>query len=128
MIGRRRVLICSAVCVMITFSSGIGLAAHTHKEKYFQEEWCSEHNGQSEVVLPDKTRADCVTSTHAIEFDFGTKWAESLGQALYYSLQTGKRAGIVLILEGPNDRKYFLRLNSTIEHFKLPIDTWEITD
>ena len=63
---------------------------------------------------------------HAIEFDFGRKWAESLGQTLYYSLQTGKRAGIVLILEKPEDRKYLIRLNSTIQHFGMPVDTWEM--
>jgi len=101
-------------------------AAHLHPEKYYQEEWCSEHHGQTEVVMPDRTRVDCVTATHAIEFDFGTKWAESLGQSLYYSLQTGKRAGIVLILERPEDRKFFIRLNSTILHFELPVDTWEM--
>jgi hypothetical protein len=78
--------------------------------------------------LSDKTRADCITETHSIEFDFGKKWAESLGQALYYSLQTGKKAEIVLILESPKDRKYFIRLNSTIQHFNLPIDTWEMTN
>lgn len=111
------------VCHMFV---NIGHAA-TYPEKHYQDPWCSEHHGQAEVVLPDKTRADCITGTHAIEFDFGRKWAESLGQALYYSLQTGKRAGIVLILERPEDRKYFIRLNSTIQHFRLPIDTWEIS-
>jgi hypothetical protein len=39
-----------------------------------------------------------------------------------------KRAGIVLILESPADRKYFIRLNSTIQHFKLPVDTWEMEE
>jgi len=102
-------------------------AAHLHPEKYYQEKWCSENKGQAEVVLPDKTRADCITSTHAVEHDFGPKWAEAIGQSLYYSLQTGKRAGIALILETPADRKYWIRLNSTIEHFKLPIDTWEVS-
>jgi hypothetical protein len=34
--------------------------------------------------------------------------------------------GIVLILETRKDRKYWIRLNTTIEHFKLPIDTWSI--
>ena len=28
--------------------------------------------------LPDGTRCDCVTDTHAIEFDFGVNWAEAL--------------------------------------------------
>lgn len=94
-------------------------------EKAYQEHWCK-GRGQVEYVLPDKTRCDCLTATHAVEFDFGKKWPEAIGQSLYYSLQTGKRAGIVLILEDQQDRVYWLRLNSTIKHFNLPIDTWSI--
>lgn len=78
------------------------------------------------MVLQDKTRCDCITEANAVEVEFGKKWAESLGQALYYGLQTGKRPGIVLILEKPADRKFWIRLNSTIQHFGLPIDTWEV--
>ena len=40
---------------------------------------------------------------HEIEFDFGNKWAESIGQALYDSIQTEKKAGIVLILKKQSD-------------------------
>ena len=69
---------------------------------------------------------DCGTDTHAIEFDFGNNWAEAVGQSSYYSIQTKKRAGIVLILETIKDRKYWIRLNTTIEHFDLPIDTWRV--
>ncbi len=47
---------------------------------------------------------------------------------MYYSLQTGKKAGIILIPETMKDRKYWIRLNTTIEHFNLPIDTWKIGD
>jgi hypothetical protein len=36
---------------------------------------------------------------------------------------TKKKAGIVLRLENMKDRKYWIRLNTTIEHFNLPIDT-----
>ena len=80
------------------------------------------------MVLPDGTRCDCVTDTHAIEFDFGNNWAEVIGQSSYYSIQTWKKAGIVLILETMKERKFWLRLNTTIEHFRLPIDTWSIGD
>jgi hypothetical protein len=38
------------------------------------------HRGQVEVVLPDGTRCDCLTETHAIEFDFGRGWGEAIGQ------------------------------------------------
>lgn len=33
---------------------------------------------------------------------------------------------IVLILETMKDRKYWIRLNTTIDNFNLPIDTWSI--
>jgi hypothetical protein len=52
-----------------------------HPEKWYQEKWCRQQGGQIEVVLPDKTRCDCVTDTHAIEFDFGNGWAEAIGQS-----------------------------------------------
>jgi hypothetical protein len=67
------------------------LAKREHPEKWYQERWCREQGGQVEVVLPDKTRCDCVTDTHAIEFDFGSNWAESVGQGLHYSVMTQKK-------------------------------------
>jgi hypothetical protein len=100
------------------------LAKREHPERWYQEQWCVAHRGQVEVVLPDGTRCDCLTDTHAIEFDFGKNWAEAVGQSSYYALQTGKKPGIVLILEAMKDRKYWIRLNTTIEYFNLPIDTW----
>jgi len=102
------------------------LAKREHPEKWYQQKWCEENEGQVEVSMPDGTRCDCVTDTHAIEFDFGSNWAEAIGQSAYYELQTGKKAGVVLILETMNDRKYWIRLNTTIEHFNLPINTWSI--
>jgi len=63
------------------------------READFVDAHCT---GEIEYVLADKTRVDCLTDTHAIEYDWGKKWAESLGQALFYSAMTGKKAGIVL--------------------------------
>jgi hypothetical protein len=104
------------------------LAKRDHPERWYQEQWCLAHGGRVEVALPDGTRCDCLTETHAIEFDFGNNWAEAVGQSAYYSLQTVKKPGIVLILETMKDRKYWIRLNTTIEHFDLPIDTWNVGD
>lgn len=112
--------------ILFTFWSSPVLAEHKRPEKEYQRNWCAEARGHAEIRLPDGTRADCITRTHAIEFDFGQKWAESIGQALYYSMQTGKRAGIVLILERIEDRKFWIRLNSIVEFQRLPIDTWKI--
>lgn len=113
------------VLLAVFLLPSISLAAHKQPEQYYQDKWCTEHQGQVEVKLPDQTRADCITDKNAIEFDFAKKWYEAIGQALYYGLQTGKKPGVVLIIESPNDRKYWIRMNSTIEHFKLPIDTYQ---
>jgi hypothetical protein len=110
------------VVVFMTVSAD---AKNLHPERFYQDRWCA-GKGQSEYILPDQTRCDCLTSSNAVEFDFGKKWYEAVGQALYYSLQTGKRGGVALIIEEPDDNKYWLRLNSTIQHFNLPIDTWKI--
>ena len=104
----------------------VGYAKHEHNEAWYQQQWCADHGGKAEVTLPDGTRADCMTETNAIEFDFGDKWAEAIGQSLYYAFQTNKKAGIVLILENAKDRRYWLRLNSVIQHYNLPITTWSV--
>ena len=95
-----------------------------HLEKWYQDNWCNEHNGETEVVLSDRTRCDCVTDDYAIEFDFGNKWAEGIGQCLYYSTQTGKQPGLALILEHDSDYKYYIRASVTVEEMHLPITIW----
>ena len=93
-----------------------------HKEKEYQRAWCAMHHGHDEVVLNDKTRIDCLTDTHAVEFDFAHKWAESIGQALYYAQATNKKAGIVLIVENAQkDEKYIKRLCSVAERYNITV-------
>lgn len=70
-------------------------AKRLHKERWYQEKYCT---GELEVTMLNKTQCDCLTKDHAIEFDFGNKWGEAIGQSLNYGLQTGKRPGIYLIL------------------------------
>jgi hypothetical protein len=94
-------------------------------ERDYQKAWCDAHGGQMEVVLTDNTRADCVTNTHAIEFDFAPKWAEAIGQALHYAALTGKQPGIVLIM-APGDEKFRSRLVTTTAAFCLRVELWEV--
>lgn len=82
--------------------------------------------GDIEHVLPDRTRVDCLTSNHAIEYDFGRKWPEGLFQALYYAKETEKRAGVVLIVESESDQNGYRRAVETIKYYDLPIDVWRI--
>ena len=46
---------------------------HNHNEASYQHAWCSAHNGIEEYQNKDFTRVDCLTDTHAIEFDFANK-------------------------------------------------------
>lgn len=86
---------------------------HQYFEKDYQKVWCDAHCGSMEVILTDKARVDCVTATHAIEFDFAPKWAESIGQALYYGEVLQKQPGIVLIIENlEKDPKYINRVKT----------------
>ena len=118
-----------SICIFSCPCPSFPAAKREHPKQWYQERWCrkqGEQGGQIEVVLPDKTRCDCLTNTHAIEFGFGNNWAEAVGQSSCYTIQTKKKAGIVLILESIKDRKYRIRLNATIQHFNLPIDAWNV--
>jgi hypothetical protein len=64
---KKIVLVCLFVCLVPFMVS----AKRDHPEKWYQVQRCKAHHGQTEVVLPDGTRCDCLTDTHAIEFDFG---------------------------------------------------------
>lgn len=104
-------------------------AYHKHNESSYQHAYCSACKGIEEYKLPDYTRVDCLTDTHAIEFDFANKWAESIGQALHYALMTGKKAKVVLILDEKYKQKqmiYFERVKRIGE--KHNIDVEFITD
>ena len=80
------------------------------QESYYVNQWCTSDFGRREAVLWDMTRVDCLTKDYAIEFDFAKKWAESIGQALYYSKMTGKLPAVVLILTSPADYHYVKRV------------------
>src|SRR5574344_1361941 len=117
--------------ILLTFfimliNANFVLCAHVYSEKTYQNQWCKANNGVTEYVLPDATRIDCLTNDYAIEFDFANKWAESIGQSLFYALSTGKKAGIVLIMERPQrDKKYYERVNNVAIKYNIKI--WTMT-
>ncbi|MCP3940031.1 MAG: hypothetical protein GY710_00920 [Desulfobacteraceae bacterium] len=113
--------------VLICLTPALLFAKHLYPEKYYQNIWCAEKQGKTEQVLSDRTRCDCLTDTHSIEVDFAPKWAESIGQALHYSIMTGKSPGILLIIEKEKDWKYYHRVRKIIESYKLPVTVWTIS-
>lgn len=95
------------------------IAKHLYPEKAYQRAWCNKYNGKTEVVLGDNTRIDCELPEYVVEFDFAKKVYESIGQAYHYAALTGKKPGIVLIIENPEDSKYLNRIHG--------IKTWTMT-
>ena len=88
-------------------------------ESYYVNQWCTSDFGRKEAVLWDLTRVDCLAKDYAIEFDFAKKWAESIGQSLYYSKMTGKRPAVTLILTSPLDYRYVKRVERTDKRIKI---------
>lgn len=96
-------------------------AAHRYTEKYYQNEWCSKACGKTEYRLDDNTRVDCLTNEYAIEFDFAPKWAESVGQSLYYAEKTNLKPGVVLIMEKDTDYRYYKRLKVLADKYDIKL-------
>ncbi len=103
-------------------SNSIAGAKTLHTERWYQEQHC---NGIVEYRLPDRTRVDCLLEEYAVEYDFGRKWAEAIGQSLHYGRMTERKPGIVLIMESPKDVRYYKRLMDNITYYELPITVWQ---
>ena len=107
------------------------LAQAKHAEQWYTDQWCKAHGGDTSVVLSDHTRPDCVTDTHAVEVDFGPKWAEAIGQSLHYGFKTNLKPGVLLIVDPSDHLRYFYRLNSVVMHYSEDpeqpvIDVWTV--
>lgn len=106
-----------ALCVALSFFQPA--VATEHPGRWSQERL----GGLKKVRVPDG-RVDIGTETHAIEVEFASKWKNAIGQALWYAMQTNKKAGIVVIVENARDAGDAIRLESVIEHNQLPIRVW----
>jgi len=112
------------VLITLFLLPGVSLA-RANPERAYQTQWCASAGGVAEIVLPDRTRVDCLTETHAIEVDFADKWAEAIGQALYYAEATGRAPGILLIMEEQGDQRFLERLHKVTE--RLGVAVWTAT-
>lgn len=119
---RHTTTILTAIALLLTTAADA--REQRRHEPYYAALWCAEQGGRPEVRLASGNRADCITETHAIEVDWARKFRQGIGQSLDYAQETGKRAGILLLLRDERDYRYWIRLNTVIEYHQLPIDTW----
>jgi hypothetical protein len=91
-------------------------------EKFYQTQMCDNFNGEMEFTLPDKTRVDCLTDEFAIEVDWAKKWAQGVGQSIYYAEITNKRPAIALIMDNTKaDERHLKRLIVVAEKLNIHI-------
>jgi hypothetical protein len=74
------------------------------KEKVYQEKIREIFKGVSDYHLPSGKIIDVLSGVYAIEVDFVSKWAESIGQSLQYAYESGKLPCIVFIYDEIENR------------------------
>jgi hypothetical protein len=72
--------------------------AETRQEPYWAAALTAAMHGRQEVKI-NHGRIDVLSATYAIEVDWLDKWHEGLGQALHYSIATGKAPAVALIIK-----------------------------
>ena len=114
--------------LLIIFFVGCSTTPKKYKEKHYQTLFCNELDGVMEYRLLDKTRVDCLTDKYAIEVDFARKWAEGIGQSLYYAEMTHREPGIGIIVDLEKDRRYMKRLTVIADKYDIKIFIIEKVD
>jgi len=98
-------------------------AARQLHEKDYQRWWCDHNHGEMEYRLNDSTRVDCLTREFAVEVEYAHKWAEAIGQSLYYAKETGRKPGVLVIIRNHSDERFLKRLRSVAKEQGIKIWT-----
>jgi hypothetical protein len=105
--------------ILLLFQSSLALA----KEGKHKRDWCSRNKGIINHILDDGSLVDCLTEDYAIEFDLAKNWANAVGKALYYSIKTGKKPGVVLIIKKKKDYEHLKKLLKVSENHDIKVWT-----
>jgi hypothetical protein len=80
------------------------------------------YRAKTEVRLEDGTRCDLVNDTYAIECEYPDKWAEAIGQSLYYGIQLNKKPAILfLIKDVPREAKFVRRCKVVAKQHEIEV-------
>ena len=102
--------------------------AETKKEAYWQRQYCAGMEIEKKLITGG--RVDCFNEEYAIEVDWAHKWAEAVGQSLYYAAATNRKPGIILLCEeseGPVEglcRSYVYRLEHALKFVNAHVYVW----
>ena len=75
--------------------------------------------------LQDASRVDILTGYYAVEVDWAPKWAEGVGQSLYYALKTSKKPALLLLIEDVHKEDVFAaRAGAVCKNVRPEIALW----
>jgi len=84
------------------------------------------HRGVAEYVCVEGSKVDLLTSDFAAEVEWVKKWKESIGQALLYSILTGRPPMVILLLRGhEHERRYLDRCRMVCRRAGIELRTVE---
>jgi hypothetical protein len=107
---------------------GNAATAETKSEAHWQRQYCAGMEIEKKLITGG--RIDCFNDEFAIEVDWANKWAESVGQSLYYAGATNRKPGIILLSEqseGPVEglcRSYVYRLEYALKYVNAHVYVW----
>lgn len=74
------------------------------------------------ITLWDRTRPDLLNKEYAFEVDWAPKWAEAIGQSLYYAAVTRKKPAIILLVKDMKiDQKYVYRCQTVCVRYNIAL-------
>lgn len=90
-------------------------------ELSYEKMLAPKYKARTEVRLPDGARCDLVNENYAIEIDWAHKWAESIGQSLYYAEILKKKPGIILLISSPKDKVFIKRCQTVCRLYAITL-------
>lgn len=117
--------------VMMVISSSLKSCVHVppsdiaggvHNEVEQTRRLAAKYSAKTEVMLEDRTRCDLVNNEYAIEVEYPKKWAESIGQSLYYALQLHRKPAVLyLISDAEKEQRYLRRANLVAAQYGIQV-------
>jgi len=92
------------ICVVV-FVAGF-VRGETEREAC--ERLAPKYEALTEWMLPDRSRVDLLSEKIAWEVDWAPKWAEGIGQAIYYAAWTERAGGLILLVKDPEREKVYV--------------------
>ena len=101
-------LICGFItyAVLMIIINLSGTSSETSGLELFRNIIQKEIGGEKEYRLDDGTRVDLLFEDKACEIDWANKWAEGIGQSIYYGLKTDRSPLVILLAKKDGWEKY----------------------